>query len=265
MVLSAIALLFPAVANAGCTEIRTPYSIKAPGHYCVTAELTAPGNGISVNADNVDLDCGGYTIDGSSQVPATTSRGIVGYGRTNVVVHDCRIRGFIEGIRLTGTGNTVRDNVVIAPYARGIAVEGGDNTIEGNRVSGVGGSSNYSWGAFGILAKGPSIIRDNMVSGVMPTSGSGKSGYGIYTSENDSGVVQRNAVRNVSGDGGVIAVAITVDDSSNVVLSGNILVNPTEAYSFPIYCTGEKNYSNGNVMYGFDHGVSPECTSITAQ
>ncbi|MGN6112384.1 MAG: right-handed parallel beta-helix repeat-containing protein [Luteimonas sp.] len=265
MALAAAALLFSASANADCIEITKPYNIKSPGRYCLAAELIAPSNGNRVNADDVDLDCAGYTIDVTSQMPSTTNRGIVGYGRTHVTIRNCRIKGFIEGIRLTGIANVIRDNVVIAPYARGIAVEGDNNIIDRNLVSDVGGTSNYSWGAFGILAKGPSLIRDNVVSGVVPTAGSKKSGYGIFTTDNDSGVVQGNAVRNIFGDGGKIAMALTADDSSNALLSGNILVNPTGAYSFAVYCTGDDNYSNGNVLFGFDNGISPACTSVVAE
>ena len=253
-------------AWAGCTSIGTPgYTIKASGSYCVTANLTATSNGISIAADNVDLDCGGYTIDGSAQALSTSKRGVVGTDLSGVTVRNCTTKGFIEGIRLTGTGNSIRDNVVIAPTSRGIYVDGEENIIEGNRISDAGGTSNLSWGAFGIYALGSSIIRDNVVSGVVPTAGSNKSGYGIYTSRNDAGVLQGNTVRNVLGDGGQIAMALTAHGSANAVLRENILVNPPGSYGYALYCSGAGSVTNGNIFQGFDNGISALCTSVVAE
>jgi parallel beta-helix repeat protein len=261
-----VASLVSAPAWAGCTSISTAgYTINSAGSYCVVANLVATSNGISINADNVDLDCGGYTIDGSAQAISTAKRGVIGTDRTGVTVRNCTTKGFIEGIRLTGTGNNIHDNVVIAPTSRGIYVDGEENIIDGNRISDAGGTSNLAWGAFGIYASGSSIIRDNVVSGVVPTAGSNRSGYGIYTSRNDAGVLQGNTVRNVLGDNGQIAMALTAYSSANAVLKENILVNPPGTYGYALYCSGAGSVTNGNIFQGFDNGISSSCTSVTAE
>jgi parallel beta-helix repeat protein len=259
-------LAFSTPTWAGCTSISTAgYTIKSAGSYCLAANLVATSNGISINANNVDLDCGGYTIDGSAQAISTSKRGIVGTDRSGVTVHDCTTKGFIEGIRLTGTGNNIHDNVVIAPTSRGIYVDGEENIIDNNRISDAGGTSNLSWGAFGILASGPTIIRNNVVSGVVPTAGSNKSGYGIYTQHNDAGVLQGNTVRNVLGDNGQIAMALTAYNSANAVMQENILVNPPSTYGYALFCSGAGSVTNGNIFQGFDNGISPDCTSVDAE
>jgi parallel beta-helix repeat protein len=260
------ACLASGAAWAGCTSISTPgYTIKSGGSYCLTANLVATSNGVSIAANNVDLDCGGYTIDGSAQAISTAKRGIVGTGRSGVTVHDCTTKGFIEGIRLTGTGNNIHDNVVIAPTSRGIYVDGEENIIDNNRISDAGGTSNTSWGAFGIYALGPSIIRDNVVSGVVPTAGSNKSGYGIYTARNDAGVLQGNTVRNVLSDGDQIAMALTAYGSANAVLKENILVNPPGTYGYALYCSGTGSVTNGNIFQGFEDGIAAACTNVETE
>ncbi|MGN6112382.1 MAG: NosD domain-containing protein [Luteimonas sp.] len=264
--LSLATCLLAAPAWAGCITVpKANYTIREAGSYCLAANMVATKNGVIIAADNVDLDCGGYTIDGSAQAASNTNRGVVGYSRTGVTVRNCTTKGFIEGIRLTGDGNNIHDNVVIAPLSRGLVVEGEENIIDGNRISDAGGSTNVSWGAFGIRAVGSSIIRDNVVSGVLPTAGSNNSGYGIYTTGNDAGVLQGNTVRNVLSDGGRIAMALTAHDSANAVLRENILVNPPGSYGYALYCSGAGSVTNGNLFQGFDIGISSACTSVDAE
>lgn len=252
-------------AWAACTAItKAPYTISESGQYCLAKNLATSKNAISITADEVTLDCDGYTIDGSGQAASTTMRGISGYSRRGVSVRNCTVKGFIEGIRLTGTQNTVSDNVVIAPYSRGIVVEGDENIVERNRINDAGGTTNTSWGAFGIIAKGSAVVRGNVVSGVVPTSGSRKSGYGIYSSGNDAGVLEGNVVRNVVGDGSAIAMALTAHESTNAVFKENILVNPPGTYAYAIYCSGEGNLATGNVFQGFVNGIASACVGAEA-
>jgi hypothetical protein len=262
-----LACLVSAPAWADCTSIETPnYTIRSPGSYCLARNLAVPtGNGIAIVADKVDLDCGDHTIDGSSQAKSTTGRGIVGYGRTGVVVRNCTTKGFIEGVRLTGTGNHIRDNVMITPYSRGITVDGLENIVEGNHVFSAGGTTVASWGAFGINVSGSAIIRDNIVSGVAPTVGSNLSGYGIYVSGDDAGVVEGNVIRNVNSDGGRIAMGLTVYSSANAVLKENFLVNPSGTYGYALFCSGSGNASVDNVTEGFRYGVSPSCAVVSPE
>jgi hypothetical protein len=260
LAVAVVGVSMAAPAWAACTAItKAPYTISESGQYCLAKNVATSKNAISITADEVTLDCDGYTIDGSGQAASTTKRGISGYSRTGVIVRNCTVKGFIEGIRLTGTRNTVADNVVIAPYSRGIVVEGEENIVERNRIDDAGGTSNTSWGAYGIIAKGPAIVRGNVVSGVVPTAGSRKSGYGIYSSNNDAGVLEGNVVRNVVGDGGAIAMALTAHESSNAVFKQNILVNPPETYAYALYCSGDGSLAVENVYQGFTSGVSEAC------
>src|SRR5690606_22943579 len=127
------------------------------GNYCLVQNIVASSDGIIVAADDVTLDCGGYTIDGSAQGPSRVRRGIVGYDRSGVVVQNCTIKGFMGSIQISGMANHIRNNVLIAPYSRGIIAGGEETIIEGNRISDAGGAAHPSWvAAFGIFADGSS-------------------------------------------------------------------------------------------------------------
>jgi hypothetical protein len=259
-------LAFCGPARAACTAIdHANYTITSPGEYCLTKNVVATSNGVTINADNVTLDCGGYTIDGSAQALSTTGRGVMAINRNGITIQNCTIKGFMEGIRLLGVDGTIRGNTLIAPLSRGIIVNGDGSVIDANRVTDAGGASNISLGAYGIYVTGSSIIRGNTVSGVVPTSGSDKSGYGIYTSGNNAGVIQGNIVRNVLSDGGKIGMAITAYSSVNAVLKENILSNPSNSYAYALYCSGSGNVSNGNVFLGFVYGIVSSCVSLPPQ
>lgn len=260
------ALLFSGPVWSDCIPIdTTPYTIESSGNYCLVQNVVASSDGIIVAADDVTLDCGDHTIDGSAQAPSRVRRGIVGYDKSGVLIQNCTVKGFMVGIQLSGVANHIRNNVLIAPYSRGIIVAGEETIIEGNRISDAGGATHSSWvAAFGILADGTSIIRENVVSGVVSTSGSGKAGYGIYTRDNHAGVIEGNTVRNVIGDSGQIALAVAAYSSDNAVLKENILVNPPHGYGYALYCSGTGSVSVGNVFQGFDQGIS-SCTSISPE
>ena len=182
-----LAFLFSGPAWSDCIPIdKVPYVIHSPGNYCLVQNVVATSDGITVAADDVTLDCGGHTIDGSALGPSKAWRGVEGYDRIGVIVRNCTVKGFMSGIQLTGRSHNIQGNVIIAPYSRGIVVEGEENIVVGNRISDAGGGSIFSWGAYGIFARGTSIIRDNVISGIVPTAGSGKSGYGIYTRASSS-------------------------------------------------------------------------------
>jgi hypothetical protein len=259
-------LAFSGPARAACTAIdHANYTIASPGEYCLTANVVATSNGITINADNVTLDCGGYTIDGSAQAASTTGRGVMAINRNGITIQNCTIKGFMEGIRLVGMDGTIRGNMLIAPLSRGIIVNGDGNVIDANRVTDAGGASNYSLGAYGIYTTGSAIIRGNTVSGVVPTLGSGKSGYGIYMSGNSAGVIQGNIVRNVLSDDGKIAMALTAYSSSGALLKENILVNPPNSYAYALYCSGAGNVSAGNIFQGFVSGIASSCANLPPQ
>src|ERR671934_24276 len=76
-----------------------------PGIYCLNSDLSFPsasGVGISINSDDVVLDFNGHTLDGLAAGPATSAYGIVALSRTNVTIRNGTIRGFYNGVLISG-------------------------------------------------------------------------------------------------------------------------------------------------------------------
>lgn len=75
-----------------------PFTITASGSYYVTGHLTgtASQHGISIDASDVTLDLGGFTLTGPTTDAATHAVRIIA-GRSNVVVRDGIVRNWVGG------------------------------------------------------------------------------------------------------------------------------------------------------------------------
>lgn len=145
-------------AAAAPKALTTCKTITLPGSYILTKNLTAVGNCLVVEADNVTIDLDGYTITGDGA-------GVIGYGiydgnvaREKVTVRNGVVTNFLFGVSLdesshvtvehvraiknsygitTGNGAIIRDNVASGNVITGI-VSGEGNLVTGNVASGNG-------------------------------------------------------------------------------------------------------------------------------
>src|SRR5690554_5554987 len=80
-----------------CTVIDSiPAVISSQGVYCLKKHVSgalASGAAISVNTNNVTIDCNEFKIGNLAAGPATQATGISASGRNNVTVRNCGIRG----------------------------------------------------------------------------------------------------------------------------------------------------------------------------
>lgn len=110
--------------------------ITSSGTYLVTQNLAnTSGSCISiVNATNVTLDCQGYQLTGTG-----SGNGIwVDYSSIGVVIRNCDIYSFENGMYYTGHGGVVEYNKLVDNY-RGIRLSHGiDNDVRWNT-----GNDNY--------------------------------------------------------------------------------------------------------------------------
>lgn len=189
------------------TPISAPTTISQPGHYYLTRSFQAVGtNGITITANYVSLDLGGFTISGTATNSGQT--GVAASGYSNVVENGT-VTNFQTGVSSTAFNSTVR-RVRAISNSRGI-----DMTAAFARIEDCEASSN---GETGILVRGPvgvvarcSVIG-NGVSGV--TLGFFGSGDGNVLES--SQVVSNNEFDNASGAGVVIM-------SSGNTLKGNTI------------------------------------------
>ena len=101
----------------------------------LTANITG-SNFITIDSDNITLDCAGFTMTG----PGSTGTGILLDGRTGVTVKNCTIQSFFRGIHLnnTSTNNTLVGNTTNG-MTSGIAI---GNTSDFNKLYGNTSNSN---------------------------------------------------------------------------------------------------------------------------
>ena len=174
--LVALCLGAPAAADDGVIEVNQaaalagafagdfpgfPVTIRHAGTYRLTSDLVVPSGapGISVVAEHVSLDLGGFSVRGPAdctppQCPPTGSAfGITGPDGTTIA-HG-RILGMARGGVRLGDGSRVRDLVVRDNGTSGITV-GAESIVENVQVLGNGGT--------GVWVGISSIVRSSLIS-----------------------------------------------------------------------------------------------------
>lgn len=187
LLLPALILLAAASAAPAQTIITTaPYVITQAGSYRVGANLAVSNSSqpiIKINAPNVELDLGGYTLS----APAASDGSVALYvlSSSNVTIRNGTVSGSGYGIAFSGgatSSNHLVENVRVVG-SRSAGIEFFDpspgSVVRNNIIVNVGNSTNA---AFGIDVHGGVFVADNAISKV--TSSSGGS-YGIFASNGD--------------------------------------------------------------------------------
>ncbi len=81
----------------------------------LSSNLTCTGSGLTVGANNINIDCAGNTLSGSG-----TGNGIYASGRNNVTIANCSVRNFWYGIYLESSNNNTITNSTVYSNIRGI-------------------------------------------------------------------------------------------------------------------------------------------------
>ncbi len=114
----------PPVCRVGCGETITQ-------DITLTGDLRGcSGNGITVGASGITLDCDGHIIEGLG-----SNSGILLTARHNVTIKNCEVRGFDYGIRLNMSSNdTVINNTANSNSSAGIYLNASSysNTLTDN-------------------------------------------------------------------------------------------------------------------------------------
>lgn len=249
--LAALTVSSPSAASAAdnCTGTisKLPAIITKSGVFCMKKNLaTAQPNvtAIDVQADNVTIDCNGFTLDGLGAGPAAGTVAIGADGtRFNVTVRHCTIRGFQTGVFINasdpGTGHLIEDNRIEQASATGIYVLGNGSIVRRNVILDMVGKAQFGR-ATGIVVLGDAI--DNVVDGITPPADAVDfSAEGIYSGGvgNLSGVgflVQGNRVRNLVTKGTGFARGITTA-ATGVSIRGNTVVQASMTTGQGFFCS----------------------------
>ncbi|HRN77646.1 MAG TPA: right-handed parallel beta-helix repeat-containing protein [Candidatus Dependentiae bacterium] len=108
-----------------------PYSIEAPGVYCLGEDIDASAGNVGIgiiSTDNVVLDLRGHTIDGGG----TTNNAIQVLSSDNIVVQNGRIvRTDVDAIAVSSSSRVIiRDMQINNVTSDGISIGGNDCTVE---------------------------------------------------------------------------------------------------------------------------------------
>ena len=243
-----------------CTPVTSlPAVISTQGVYCLTGDLStamSSGHAITINANNVILDCNDRKLGGLAGGAGTTAIGIRATARQNVTVRHCNVRGFWWGLHLDGSGHRVIDSQFDGNTARGIVLVGDGGLVRGNRVNDTGGSSAVMSDSTGIVTYQGVDILDNTVDGVF-TAADGNS-RGILFYDNPAGSITGNRVRGLVKNG-AFAIGLDGTNSGRVLVAGNHVVGPGGQGSWGIFCQGGLNRLRDNTFSGFEVGLDVDC------
>jgi hypothetical protein len=259
-------LLVPRAVHAAesydnCTGFITsvPATISSQGTWCLKQDLSTAnvaGSAITVNANNVTIDCNNFKLDGSAAGTGTATNGIYTLDHFNTTVRQCNIKGFFAGMRLesntaaSGGGHVVEDNRLEGNTFYGVFVVGDGSVVRRNRVVTTGGSTFLAY-AYGMYLGYSVNVFDNIVAGVAARSGGNGWAYGIFTLGSVSTRVIGNSVRGVMADGPGIAHGISNQSDDHLVIRGNDLAGNAAAGSRGIYCGSATDSARDNVISGF--------------
>jgi hypothetical protein len=242
-----------------------PVTITSQGVWCMNADKSASlasGAAVTIDANNVTIDCNGYKLGNLSAGASNAADGIRTYNRNNATIRNCNVRGYFQGIHLIGSGHLVEDTRVEASGYAGIRTQGDGTVIRRNTVldTGTGVHSPYA----AILASGLVDVIDNIVTGVAATATTEGGAIGIFVSPLLGGRVEGNAVRGLVADGAGTAYGIFIDNSGGgVSISRNRVANGGTASGNGIQCAGAPaSLLTDNHAIGFSGGWSGGCTDV---
>ncbi|MDQ3287892.1 MAG: right-handed parallel beta-helix repeat-containing protein [Pseudomonadota bacterium] len=265
MLIAVTLLPLPALAAESydnCTGFidSVPATISTQGTWCLRQDLAtgmSSGTAITIAANNVTIDCNDFKIGGLGAGPGTQANGLTAMQILNTTVRNCNVRGFVNGVLLTGAGHVVEDNRFDGNTVVGINVTGDGSVVARNLVRDTGGSTTNPGLAIGIATDSSVDVRDNTVTGVMPeanTSGNGNA-VGIFTNNNPNASIGSNRVRSLVAMGTGTTTGILNSNSGRIAITGNQVIG-TGVDSVGLSCSSANGRAAANVVNGFATPIS---------
>jgi len=263
-ILSRPALAAESYDNCAGFITSLPATIATPGIWCLDRDLTtniASGNAITVNANNVTIECNRFRIGGLQAGPATTASGIRASNRLNMTIRNCNIRGFLAAVNTNGGGgHFIEGSRFDGNTAYGLVVSSAGSTIRNNQIIDTGGSTSVTGFAVAIEATAGVDVIDNTVSGVEALDAN-SSAQGIAAAANSDGSVIGNRIRGVVPKGSGMGDAIVANaGSAGMAISDNKIRGP--GVGVGIRCSNNRVTARDNIISGYPVGIS-NCLSAS--
>lgn len=206
--------------------------------YNLTSNVTANGTCMNINADNVTLECNGFTINYST---SEMGFGVNNSGDDNVTIRNCEIirgngnYGIAEIALVESENGNIANNSIKGMY--GILITSSshnnvtNNTIHTNETNGHG-ISLYS-----------GSLYNNIINNTISTNGS--QACGIYVSDNSNhNDIYNNSV-STAGDYGH-GLHISSISNYNTIYSNIVSTQGEQAYGIYIHLNSTYNNATGN-------------------
>jgi hypothetical protein len=244
-----------------CTEITSlPYTVSTGGTYCLSHHLShssTSGAAITIKASNVRLDCNDHALINTAT--SGTAIGLYAAARSNVVVENCRIKGYHEGIRFDPQSSDVviRNNIIQKPRHLGIIVWASRAQVLNNQIIDQHYSStsqDYNQAIYMApysTASGSTsrnvVIQGNKVLGIGGTLNM----QAIRIDNADSPLVSGNHIGSLVPKSGGKAYGILINNSKKAVIKGNVITSdPSVNLSGMGFASGTDAVCVNNMLSG---------------
>jgi parallel beta-helix repeat protein len=226
-------LILSSAAALSVTSLVVGASPASAAHVAcgqtILVSTTLDGNvgpcaqGITIGANNVVLDLGGFTISGNPG--SGEGPGILVDGRTGVTVRNGTVTQFDTGVSVEGgSGNTVsamnlNANRGAGDYGEGVLLfSTTGNTVSGNRIT-----NNGPYGGISILVGTNNLVENNQIVGnnMSPTNTSGIRLENIGQTPSSGNTIRGNLVQGSGLDG----IQIFAGGSDNVISRNTVVGN----------------------------------------
>jgi len=215
-------------------------------YYKLTSNVSSSGTCFTIAANNVTLDCQGYTITYGQTTNYSYGIYSLGYNYTNIknckLVQNTTGRGYVHGIYFAGSSNNKVENVsisVIGNYSSGIFLSySWPNSANYNFIKNVSINMTGVQG-YGLQLYGSSYNNFTNISILT----SGYLGYGVYLSPSSTNT--NNSFTNMS-------VTSLGSNSNALFLNGdnNIFFNNIFNSTYPVYISSGSNSFNTTLIPG---------------
>ena len=227
--------------NVLVTNVSSCGIISSPGEYTLNKSIIISGaNCINITTDDVTLDCQGYSING------TGYDGIHTVTANNVIIKNCKISGFVNGICPSGSGSVTIINNTLINNARGIELGSSNCNVINNTLN-----NNSQYGLFLYQYNNDNNITNNTINF--------NGDYGVYMYRSSNNTFTSNIINNNTDHGiyvydnsddntfisnrlkdniGSNVDGIRIQNSSNNNLINNIINNSKAGISTYVGSTG---------------------------
>ena len=214
------------------TEITSlPETITVQGKYYLSSNHglnLASGAALTINVNNVVINLNGFKIGNLAAGASNSAVGILASSRKNVTIRRGIIRGFKNGIELSGasgSGHAVSNVRLDGNYSKAIVVNGDGIRVSSNTIVNNGGSTIASLPSIGIDVSstvGAQIHNNRIFSSIAAASGLGITG--ISLTDVNGAHVSNNVISNAAVTAET-ETAVLLQNTTNVVVINSSVHN----------------------------------------